>query len=56
MTYQIQYFVKYAQESQLTYTISGVGVWEGVVGQMTSTTSWPYAESVTSITEIKSTT
>jgi hypothetical protein len=54
MTYQIQYFVKYAEPSQLTYTISGVGVWVGVVGQMTSTTLWQYAENATSITAIKS--
>jgi len=54
MTYRIEYFVKYAEQSQLIYTISGVGVWEGVVGQMTSVTSWQYAENATSITAIKS--
>jgi hypothetical protein len=56
MMYQIEYSVKYATGSQLIYTISGVGVWEGVQAQMTSTTSWHYAESATSIMEIKSST
>jgi len=54
MMYQIQYFVKYATQSQLIYTISNVGVWEGVQGQMTSETLWHYAENATSIMEIKS--
>jgi len=56
MMYQIEYFVKYATGSQLIYTISGVGVWEGVQAQMTSQTLWHYAESATSIMEIKSST
>jgi hypothetical protein len=56
MTYRIEYFVKYATQSQLIYTISGVGVWEGVVGQMTSTTLWQYVENATSITAIKKST
>jgi len=56
MMYQIQYFVKYAAQSQLIYTISNVGVWEGVQGQMTSETLWHYADNATSIMEIKSST
>ena len=56
MTYQIQYYVKYAQQSQLIYTISNVGVWEGAKAVMTSQTLWHYAESATSIMEIKKST
>lgn len=56
MMYQIEYSVKYATGSQLIYTISGVGVWEGVQGQMTSETLWHYAESATSVMAIKSST
>lgn len=56
MTYQILYSVRYATQSQLIYTISDVGVWEGVVAQMTSTTLWQYAESATSIMAIKKST
>ena len=56
MIYPIEYSVKYATQSQLIYTISGAEVWEGVIHQMTSQTLWHYAESATSITEIKSTT
>jgi hypothetical protein len=53
MTYQILYHVKYAEESQLIYTISNAEVWGEVKGQMTSVTSWHYAENATSILEIK---
>lgn len=56
MIYPIQYSVRYATASQLIYTISGVGVWEGVKPLMTSQTLWHYAESATSITEIKKST
>lgn len=56
MMYQIEYSVRYATESQLIYTISGVGVWEGVKPLMTSQTLWHYAESATSIMAIKSST
>jgi hypothetical protein len=56
MIYPIQYSVKYVTQSQLIYTISGAEVWEAAIQQMTSQTLWHYAESATSITEIKSTT
>ena len=54
MTYQIQYFVRYVDQSLSTLTISNVGVWEGAKAVMTSETLWHYAESATSIMEIKS--
>lgn len=56
MIYPIRYSVKYVTQSQLIYTISGVGVWEAAIQLMTSQTLWHYADNATSITEIKSTT
>jgi hypothetical protein len=55
-TYQIEYFVKYATESQLIYTISDAEVWEEAKGMMTSVTLWHYAENATSISVIRNNT